>query len=149
MNLSDPALWLKAMQFAFWSATVIGGFGMILVVVSLLEIAKELRSLTKTVDDVKWVLKVGEDGRMLVDRLETGVIPEVLIDAMARTAAVALAPGCKAVKSRLGCSRISLRNSRSFSNCATPTRCGKCRWKSTPAPAAKRRGSGSCLPSPT
>lgn len=33
------------------------------------------------------VLKVGEDGRMLVDRLETGVIPEVLIDAMARTAA--------------------------------------------------------------
>lgn len=33
------------------------------------------------------VLKVADDGAMMVDRLETGVIPEVLVDAMRRTAA--------------------------------------------------------------
>ncbi|MDE2441009.1 MAG: hydrogenase expression/formation protein [Betaproteobacteria bacterium] len=40
------------------------------------------------------VLKVADDGAMLVDRLETGTIPEVLTDAMQRTAAAELpAPG--------------------------------------------------------
>src|SRR5574343_2034032 len=36
------------------------------------------------------VLKVADDGAMLVDRLETGAIPEVLTDAMQRTAVAVL-----------------------------------------------------------
>ena len=38
------------------------------------------------------VLQVGEDGRFLIDRLETGPVPAVLIDSMRRTATSGLQP---------------------------------------------------------